>query len=94
MYKEYSFNDMPEVLSRIELKLNRMERQIAAQKEPSKKKFLSIKDLSELTGWALQTIYGKVSRREIPFIKKGRNLYFEEQRINAWIMEGEKEPIQ
>ena len=85
---------MPEVLSRIELKLNRMERQIAAQKEPSKKKFLSIKDLSELTGWALQTIYGKVSRREIPFIKKGRNLYFEEQRINAWIMEGEKEPIQ
>lgn len=93
MLEKYTFNDVPEVLSRIELRLNRMEHQLTIQKEPAKKKFLSLSELCDLTGWAKQTIYGKVSRREIPFIKKGRNLYFDEQRINSWILEGEKEPI-
>jgi predicted DNA-binding transcriptional regulator AlpA len=36
------------------------------------------------------TIYGKVSKRIIPFHKKGRELFFLKSEIDAWLKEGRR----
>jgi excisionase family DNA binding protein len=36
----------------------------------------TIQKASEFLSLSVRTIYGKVSRKEIPFIKKGKRLYF------------------
>ena len=52
--------------------------------DPSSDNLLSISEASKYT------LYGLTSRREIPFIKKGKKLYFERMELEAWIMEGRK----
>lgn len=50
-----------------------------------KKKYLNIKELSELTGYSLSTIYRMTSERRIPFIKLGKNLLFDDEDIRNWL---------
>lgn len=49
---------------------------------------INIQRTAELTGLSVQTIYGKVSRREIPFNKQGKRLYFYQSELSAWIRSG------
>jgi excisionase family DNA binding protein len=58
--------------------------------DPSSDNLLSISEASKYTHLAKQTLYGLTSRREIPFIKKGKKLYFKRMELEAWIMEGRK----
>lgn len=39
---------------------------------------------------AKQTVYGWVSRQEIPFIKKGKRLIFRRDDIDNWLISGRK----
>jgi excisionase family DNA binding protein len=45
---------------------------------------------SEITHLSIQTIYEKVAANEIPFMKKGKRLYFSRKELIAWIQEGRK----
>ena len=47
--------------------------------------YMSIEDLSRLTGLRKATIYGKRSRREIPAYKFGRELRFRKSEVDKWI---------
>ena len=47
--------------------------------------YLSIEDLSRLTGLQKATIYAKRSRRELPAYKFGRELRFKRSEVDAWI---------
>jgi predicted DNA-binding transcriptional regulator AlpA len=49
----------------------------------------SIDDVSLITGFSKGTIYNKTSRREIPFRKRGKRLFFISDEIIDWIEEGE-----
>lgn len=44
----------------------------------------------EVTGLQKPTIYALVRRREIPFFKRGKKLYFKREELEAWIEEGRK----
>tara|TARA_B110000902_G_scaffold214517_1_gene246520 strand:- start:159 stop:524 length:366 start_codon:yes stop_codon:yes gene_type:complete len=46
----------------------------------------------EVTGLAKQTIYAKVSKEEIPFIKKNGSLYFSREKLINWLEEGNVNP--
>jgi excisionase family DNA binding protein len=49
---------------------------------------LSLKEASLFLNLASQTIYGFTSKREIPFIKKGKKLYFQKSVLEKWLLEG------
>lgn len=53
-------------------------------------KIFSIKEACIFLNLAQQTLYGFTSRREIPFIKKGKKLYFRKSDLNKWLLEGKK----
>lgn len=46
----------------------------------------TVEQLSKATGWARQTIYGKVNAHEIPYYKpKGKTLFFVPSEIMSYI---------
>jgi excisionase family DNA binding protein len=52
--------------------------------------FLTIEQAGQYLNLAKQTLYGYVSSRTIPFIKKGKKLYFVKTEIDKWLAEGSK----
>lgn len=51
---------------------------------------LSISEASEFLNLAKQTLYGFTSKNEIPFLKKGKKLYFRKSDLEEWLQEGKK----
>lgn len=45
---------------------------------------------AQITGKAIPTIYGLVSKRLIPHSKRGGDLYFSKKDLLAWIQEGKR----
>lgn len=57
-------------------------------------KLLTIKETAKLLHLAEITLYKMVYRREIPYIKLGRNIRFVESKITAWINKNSCDTIQ
>ncbi len=51
---------------------------------------LSVKEAAAFLKLAPQTIYGLTSKRLIPFIKRGKTLYFKQAELWAWLEKGKK----
>lgn len=65
-------------------------------KEPAKEEdmeLLNVEQAAALLKLAVPTIYGKVCRKEIPFNKKGKRLYFSKQELIEWIKSGKKKTL-
>lgn len=57
----------------------------------SAEKLLTIKEASVFLNLAQQTLYGFTSQRKIPFIKKGKKLYFNRIDLEKWLNEGKEQ---
>lgn len=53
-------------------------------------RFLNIKDASRFLGVTVQTMCGKVSKGEVPVIKRGKRLYFSDVELKNYLKEREK----
>jgi excisionase family DNA binding protein len=56
-------------------------------------KLFSVKEASNFLNLAPQTLYGFTSNRTIPFIKRGKKLYFKKFDLEVWLSEGKKDSI-
>ena len=57
---------------------------------PETDKLLTIKQAAELITLSVPTVYGLVSRKEIPVSKRGKRLYFSKFELTDWIKAGRK----
>jgi excisionase family DNA binding protein len=53
-----------------------------------KDELLNIKEASKLLNLSVSTISSKVCKREIPFNKQGKNIYFYRSKLMKWIKSG------
>mgnify|MGYP000843925501 CR=1 FL=1 len=62
------------------------------QKElsPVKEEYLNVKQAADLLDLAVATLYTMTCRRKIPFIKKGKKLYFLRTELELWLSSGKK----
>ena len=51
---------------------------------------LSISEVAEFLNLSTSTIYGKVSRGELPFMKRGKRLYFSQAELKEYLKDGRK----
>ena len=58
--------------------------------EQEQDKIFSVKEASAFLNLAQQTLYGFTSKREIPFLKRGKKLYFRKSELETWLLEGKK----
>ena len=56
-------------------------------------KLLSIPEAAIYLNLAPQTLYGFTSNRTIPFIKKGKKLYFKKSDLEIWLTDGRKATV-
>ena len=95
MSNKTTFEDLPEKVSTILLKVEQLEKIIKGftdSREEPDDRLLTIKEASNFTSLANQTIYGLVSNRKIPFIKRkgSKRLYFSKKELRNWLMEERK----
>ncbi len=57
-------------------------------RKASTKPYLTKAELIKLTGWSSRKIEYLKSRRQIPFIKRGRSILFPTEDIYDWLEEG------
>jgi len=53
-------------------------------------RFLNIKETAVFLNLSPATIYSKVSRRELPFMKRGKRLYFSKDELLDYVKNGRK----
>ena len=59
------------------------------EKDRSSQTF-SINEAANYVNLSPQTLYGFTSKRKIPFIKKGKKLYFKKDDLDKWLETGRK----
>jgi len=87
-------NDLPEYVSKIWAEvvslreiIQKKDNQISLQNvEPD---IVSIHGAAEILHLALPTVYSKTSKGEIPFMKKGKRLYFSKMQLLEYLKEGQ-----
>ena len=67
---------------------------LSEQQAPAEQdKLFSIDEAAEFLNLARQTLYGFTSKRLIPFIKRGKKLYFRKSELEKWLSEGKRKSI-
>lgn len=92
MLEKATFENLPQAVKEMNQKLDKIER-ILIQKENQVEasrtdQLLTISQAAEFLKLSVPTIYGKVSKNTIPFMKRGKRLYFTQQELLAYIKEG------
>lgn len=54
---------------------------------------LTVSGAAEFLDLSIPTIYGYVQRRDIPFSKRSKRLYFSKQELTAWVKVGRKKTV-
>lgn len=87
-----TFEQLPQAVGQLYDKLDKIEQLILNNNNPQapQDERMNIAQAAEFLGLAIATIYGKVSRREIPVNKRGKHLYFYKSELEAWIRSGRK----
>ncbi len=64
------------------------------ERQPEADQLLTVQQAAEILCLSVPTIYGLVSKAEIPVSKKGKRLYFSKQELIAWIKTGRKKTLE
>ncbi len=90
-----TFDTLPEAVSLIQSKLNRLEQLILNQSTPETDAWFDIDELCKYHPEkpAKATVYTWVRERRIPFHKNGKKLAFLKSEIDAWIKEGRQKTV-
>ncbi|MBL0049665.1 MAG: helix-turn-helix domain-containing protein [Bacteroidetes bacterium] len=57
------------------------------------KEILTLKECAAYLDLAPQTIYGYTSNRLLPFIKRGKKLFFEKSKLEKWLQDGRHKSV-
>lgn len=91
---EITFEQLPQAVNQLFEKLNNIERlllETSNENKPNADQLLTIQQAAEFLTLSVPTIYGLVSRAEVPCMKKGKRLYFSKQELTRWIKSGRKQ---
>jgi excisionase family DNA binding protein len=89
-----NFNDLPEAVEALTEKVDKLYEVIAnVQPQKQGKEFLTIEEAAEFLSLATPTLYAKVSKREIPYSKRGKRLYFARKDLENYLKEGRVKTI-
>ena len=65
-----------------------VEKENTPQKQDASDEILGVKEAADLLGLRPQTIYQKRMSGELPFMKRGKKLYFSKKELMAYLKEG------
>jgi excisionase family DNA binding protein len=90
---EITFDSLPKAISQLCEDMAVIKRFILEKTNdpiPQPDELLTIKETAEFLNLQVSTIYGLVSRMQIPSMKKGKRLYFSKVELIEWLKAGRK----
>lgn len=90
-----SFENLPKAVGQLAEKLESIEAFLMDKlQEPAPKaqeeQLLTVEQAAKFLGLSIATIYSKVSRGELPVMKRSKRLYFSNLELIAYLKEGRK----
>ena len=90
-----TFNDLPQVVAQLAGEISTLKNLIEEIRDTSQKpeldELMTIKQAGEFLHLTVQTLYNKVSKNEIPFMKRGKRLYFSKEQLMDYLKQGSNE---
>jgi excisionase family DNA binding protein len=94
MEQVLTFEKLPEAVKMLTKEVSEMKRLLMDKQEQTTtdqpEQLLSIDEAAEFLRLAKPTLYSKVSRNEIPFMKRGKRLYFSRTELMDYLKGGRK----
>lgn len=83
----FNFNELPEVIRRLFEKVESIEKLVLGLKPTGDRddELLNVEEAAAFLKISEASLYTKVSRKEIPFSKPGKRLYFSRKELQDWI---------
>lgn len=94
--KAINFEMLPTAVAELKQDVSDLKEMISnlrISKPIEKEEFLNIEEAAEFLNLSVPTIYSKVSRREIPHIKRGKRLYFSSKELTEFLKSGRVKTI-
>ena len=94
MENHLSFDDLPNEVHILNLKMDKILLSIESSKpKKQKNKFLTVQEAANFLNLTKPTVYSKVSKGELPHMKKGKRLYFSLEELVDHIKSGKVKSI-
>ncbi len=87
-----NFEQMPMAIVTLIEKVEKLEKIVSEKSNipEQTEKFLTVEEAAKLLNITKQTIYEKVSRGELPVMKRGKRLYFSDIELVEYVKNGHK----
>lgn len=89
----FTFEQLPSAIAQLTFEVKEIKRLILEKSPESSQEtdqILNVQQTSELISLSIPTIYGLVHQSMIPFMKKGKKLYFSKVELISWIKTGRR----
>jgi excisionase family DNA binding protein len=93
MKQKLSFENLPSAVSQLNRKLDNIERLLERQEQQSTEtpeQLLTVQEAARFLNLTVPTIYSKVSKGELPVMKRSKRLYFSSIQLMEYIKDGSK----
>jgi excisionase family DNA binding protein len=94
MTENLTFDQLPKAVTMLTNEISELKRLLLEEKEqpPTEQpeQFLNIQEAAQFLKLTVPTIYSKVSKRELPVMKRGKRLYFSSTELMEYIKQGRK----
>lgn len=90
-----SFDSLPQAVQELNAKMDNIMMFLQLAKPDVKQSdLLTIQEAASLLALSKHTLYNKVNKNELPYMKKGKRLYFSRVELMAYIKSGKISSIQ
>jgi excisionase family DNA binding protein len=91
--KNLSFDQLPHAVTMLTKEVSDLKRLLTEKQEqtkPEAEQLLTIQQASDFLSLSVPTIYSKVSKNELPYMKRSKRLYFSRIELLNYLKEGRK----
>ena len=94
MDKKFTFEDLPEVVIMLTKEVSELRRLFTEKQKQvliqQSDKLLTVQEAAQFLNLTVPTIYSKVSKGELPVMKRSKRLYFSSTELMEYLKEGRK----
>jgi predicted DNA-binding transcriptional regulator AlpA len=94
MMENVTLETLPKAFMQLYIEFIEMKKMIQDQRQSSQQqpdKLMKLEAAAEFLQRSPNTIYGLVSKGSIPYMKRGKCLYFSEKELTTWLKSGRKD---
>ncbi len=94
MKNQFRFEDLPEAISLIIEEINAIKCALQANHPEQPDQIMTVQQAASFLSLAKQTIYGMTCQGKIPYLKRGKHVYFQKDDLLNYLKAGRRKSYQ